>query len=497
MRTRKVMPGARSSPPGGLSVPSNSVIRSAQGAGRGVMSLVLATAILVGALVTASAPARADIGAWIVVDMETGAVLDQHAARRQWYPASITKLMTAYLAFKAMREGRADKTSVVTVSANAHSMPPSKIGFKPGTRITLDTALKMLIVKSANDIAVAVAEAIGGSEPGFIAMMNEEARRLGMSATHFVNPHGLPDNGQVSSARDLAVLARALWREFPEHRSYFQVAGLRLGKKLLKSANREFLARVPGANGMKTGYVCNSGLNVVVTATRGGRTVMAVILGAASGVERAAKARVLLDKGFRARSGRTLSQLTGVSGRPPANGYCKRNKRPDAEELMATYSGTSGRAGGSVLSFAASGVSRPPALQGLAQPVQSDDDDVPTTENGKTDWARVMDEVIGPRQRDFAPIRVSVAVPAGATPPASRGRSRVRDRDGFRWRCRAWHSPADAKALRGVCRKRRAGRGAILVPSTAPAGDGEPRPGSIFRGKPLVIVPRPLAAPRP
>lgn len=318
-----------------------------------------------------------------------------------------------------------------------------------------------------------------------------------MSATHFVNPHGLPDNGQVSSARDLAVLARALWREFPEHRSYFQVAGLRLGKKLLKSANREFLARVPGANGMKTGYVCNSGLNVVVTATRGGRTVMAVILGAASGVERAAKARVLLDKGFRARSGRTLSQLTGVSGRPPANGYCKRNKRPDAEELMATYSGTSGRAGGAVLSFAASGVSRPPALQGLAQPVQSDDDDVPTTENGKTDWARVMDEVIGPRQRDFAPIRVSVAVPAGATPPRVAGvpASAIATVSGG---VAAPGIPLPTpKPFAVSAGNDGPAAGAILVPSTAPAGDGEPRPGSIFRGKPLVIVPRPLAAPRP
>ncbi|MAA99552.1 MAG: D-alanyl-D-alanine carboxypeptidase [Stappia sp.] len=479
-------------------MPSNAVIRLAMGAGRGVLSLVLAMVLFAGVLAAGSAPARAGIGAWIVVDMETGAVLDQQAARRQWYPASITKLMTAYLTFKAMREGRADKTSVVTVSANAHSMPPSKIGFKPGTRITLDTALKMLIVKSVNDIAVAVAESIGGSEPGFIAMMNEEARRLGMSATHFVNPHGLPDNGQVSSARDLAVLARALWREFPEHRHYFQVAGLRLGNKLLKSANREFLARVPGANGMKTGYVCNSGLNVVVTATRGGRTVMAVILGAASGVERAAKARVLLEDGFRTRSGRSLDQLTGVSGRPPADGYCKRNERPSAEDLMAAYAGGGSRSGGSVLSFAAAGVSRPPALQGLAAPVAGDDDDdVPTKENGKTDWAKVMDEVIGPRQRDNAPIRVSVAVPAGATPPRVAGvpASAIATVSGG---VAAPGIPLPTpKPFTVAAGNDGPAAGAILVPSSPSSADAAPKPGSIFRGKPLVIVPRPLAAPRP
>ncbi|MHC5655474.1 D-alanyl-D-alanine carboxypeptidase family protein [Stappia sp. ICDLI1TA098] len=438
--------------------------------------------------------ARAEVASWIVVDMESGGVISQKAARRQWYPASITKLMTAYVTFKAMREGRASARSVVTVSANAHAMPPSKMGFKPGTRLTLDSALKMVIVKSANDVAVSIAESVGGSEPAFIELMNAEARRLGMSATHFVNPHGLPDPGQISSARDLALLARTLWREFPEHRHYFQVAGIRVGNKVLKSANREFLARVPGANGMKTGYVCNSGLNVVVSATRGGRTVLAVVLGAASGVERAAKARELIDDGFDKRGGRSVEQLTGVSGGPPPDGYCKRNPRPTAEELLAAYGNR--KSGGSVLAFVGGGISRPPALQGISQPAaDAEDDEVPQTAGGKTDWAKVMDEVIGPRQRVDEPLRVSLGVPADANSPkiaAGVAAAAVAVGVPIPGAPMPQSKPALIEASAAV-----SGAGGIRRSVEHGTAAGQAAPGAIFRGKPLVLVPRPLAAPRP
>lgn len=435
-------------------------------------------------LVLPAAPARADIGAWIVVDMDSGAVLDQKQALRQWYPASITKLMTAYLTFKAIREGRATPQSAVTISANAHAEPPSKMGFKPGTRISLESALKMLIVKSANDVAVAVAESIGGSEPAFIQMMNAEARRLGMSATRFVNPHGLPDNRQVSSARDLAVLARAVWREFPEYRSYFNLAGIRVGKKALRSANREFLLRVQGANGMKTGYICNSGLNVVVSATRGGRTVMAVILGAASGVERAAKARVLIDDGFKARGGRSLDQLTGAAGKPPADGYCKRNTRPEAGELMAAFARKPRSS--SILSFARGDLNgggiRRSIVAAPAPSGQVGSLTVPLRTDGKTDWAKVMDAVIGPRLRDYETVAVSTAAPSAAIAPQVVDGAPVL-------------VPGTPKP---VAKPLAVAAGLASVPAVAePVAQQPAKPGAIFRGEPLLIAPIPPQNPRP
>ncbi len=451
---------------------------------RPVRNFVLCAALAMLAL--PAIPARADIGAWIVVDMDSGAVLDQKQALRQWYPASITKLMTAYVTFKAIREGRATLQSAVTISANAHAEPPSKMGFKPGTRISLESALKMVIVKSANDVAVAVAEAIGGSEPAFIGLMNAEARRLGMSATRFVNPHGLPDNRQVSSARDLAVLARAVWREFPEHRAYFNFAGIRVGKKTLRSANREFLLRVQGANGMKTGYICNSGLNVVVSATRGGRTVMAVILGAASGVERAAKARALIDAGFKDRGGRSVDQLSGVSGKPPADGYCKRNSRPKAEELMAAFARKTRSP--SVLSFArgdlnGGGIRRSIVAAPAPSPSgQVGSSTVPKRADGKTDWAKVMDTVIGPRRRAYEAVPVSTAAPRTAVAPRIVAGEPVL-------------VPGTPKPL---AKPLAVAADLARVPAVAASVAQQPaKPGAIFRGEPLLIAPIPLQNPRP
>lgn len=378
--------------------------------------LVVAAAMAMSAGVVSS---RAEIGAWIAIDADSGEVLEQRDSTRQWYPASITKLMTAYIAFKAIRDGQAQFDSVVTMSKNAASEPPSKMGFKVGTQLTLDNALKMLLVKSANDIAVAVAEAIGGSEPAFIAMMNQEAQRLGMTATRFVNPHGLPDDGQLSSARDLAVLARALWREFPQYRGYFNHTAIRHGKSILKSANREYLLRVRGANGLKTGYICNSGYNVAVSATRGGRTVIAVVLGAGSGLERAAFSRQLVDRAFARRGGRSIEALRTVAGGPPPAGYCKRNKRMSAEELVAAY-GTTTISKSPLLTFAGAGsnTGNRPLLPGVNISSDGDDDEeVPKTKGRKTDWGEVMDRIIGPRHSDIQAITVSTGVPGGASAP--------------------------------------------------------------------------------
>jgi D-alanyl-D-alanine carboxypeptidase len=279
--------------------------------------------------------------AYIVVDVNAAAVIAHSNADKLWYPASVTKLMTAYLTFEALKAGRLKLTSPVKVTANALAEPPSKMGFRVGTVMTVDNALKMMIVRAANDIAVAIAETVGGTEAKFVAMMNAEAGRLGMNSTRFTNPNGLPDDRMHTTARDLAVLARAVWMEFPEYRALFKIPAIRSGKRILRSQNK-LLEHYRGANGMKTGFICASGFNMVATATRNGRTLLAVVLGADSSNERAETAAKLLNQGFggwpslnrQSLSGFASSQARGV----PVNlrqAVCgKRPARGEDDELV-------------------------------------------------------------------------------------------------------------------------------------------------------------------
>ncbi|GAB4512331.1 MAG: hypothetical protein Tsb0019_08820 [Roseibium sp.] len=375
------------------------------GSQTGRLTIVFATLFLL-ALGLPSAPARADIGAFVLIDANSGAVIEEDNATRKWYPASLTKMMTAYVTFKAIREGRASLNSAVVQSKNSLAEPPSKMGFKVGTRFTVDTALKIILIKSANDVAVALGEAIAGSEAGFIDMMNAEARRLGMTSTHFTNPHGLPDNRQVTTARDMAILAMALRRDFPESRKFYDHPGIRFGKKTLRSANREFLLRVPGANGMKTGYICNSGYNVAASVTRGSRTLIAVVLGAGSGLERTAFARQLFDDGFRKRGGRNITSLSGSAGGPPADGYCRRNKSPGPKGYMARFDMENEKQGG-FLFFKAN-----------RQDAKVDEAGF-TLANGKPDWAKILDRTLGPRRIAYKPLQVALGNPTEAPTPGS------------------------------------------------------------------------------
>ena len=271
--------------------------------------LSLLAALLAITVVFAPINARADIAAYVVFDARKGTVIEQKNAMRPWHPASLTKLMTTYVTFHALRDGRLKPNSPVIYSANARKQPPSKMGFKTGTILTVDNALKMIIVKSANDVATALGEAVAGSEAAFVAEMNRHARRLGMTSTRFANPHGLPNRSQITTARDFGLLARALHHEFPRYQHYFRIGAIKLGKRTLRSHN-VMLRHYQGADGMKTGYICDSGLNLVASATRGGRRVIAVIMGARSGYQRAAITRVLLDRGFSRTTG-----LFGSSGR--------------------------------------------------------------------------------------------------------------------------------------------------------------------------------------
>nr|WP_255699850.1 D-alanyl-D-alanine carboxypeptidase family protein [Jiella avicenniae] len=234
----------------------------------------------------------------IVVDVATGKVLSQQSATERRYPASTTKLMTAYLALGALRDGKVQLDSPVVVTRLAANQAPSKMGYPAGSVIRLDNALKMMLVKSANDIAMAIGQSLAdGSEEGFVEMMNAEAARLGMKDTRYINPNGLPGDGQHSSAKDLAILAVRIRREFPAFSGYFDIEAISNGKSLMKNGNK-LLGRFAGADGMKTGYICASGFNLVSSATRDGRTLVAVVLGANGTIERERLSAAILQAGF-------------------------------------------------------------------------------------------------------------------------------------------------------------------------------------------------------
>ncbi len=233
----------------------------------------------------------------LVIDVDSGQVLSESQATANWYPASLTKLMTVYVALHAVRDGRVSMDTPFVVSLRAARMPASKMGFQPGVEVTLDNALKMLMVKSPNDVAVTVAEGVSGSVEAFADEMNAAAARLGLRESHFVNPNGLPDVRQVSSARDMAMIGRALLREFPEYSDIFGIGALQLGDQIIRTHNG-LIGRYPGADGMKTGFTCAAGFNVVASATHGGRRLIAVVLGSPSARERTAEAAALFDKAF-------------------------------------------------------------------------------------------------------------------------------------------------------------------------------------------------------
>ena len=261
--------------------------------------------------------ASAQATPYLVVDADSDQVLMENEATAPWYPASLTKLMTVYVALDAVRSGKLTLDTPLVMSARAARMPPSKMGFRPGTQVTLDNALKMLMVKSPNDVAVMVAEGVSGSVEAFAGDMNADAQRLGMHESHFVNPNGLHNPDHVSSARDMAIVARALLREFPDHADLFSIGALQLGRQYIPNHNG-LLGRYPGADGMKTGFTCPAGFNVVASATQHGRRLIVVVLGAPTAKTRNQEAADLFDRGFAMGGGSgSLESLPSGSGSPP------------------------------------------------------------------------------------------------------------------------------------------------------------------------------------
>ena len=246
--------------------------------------------------------AEAQVGsaryASLVMDAASGQVLSAANADEPRYPASLTKMMTIYMLFEALRDRRVSLDEFVPVSQHSASMPPSKLGLVPGTSITVEQALLGLVTKSANDAASALGELMGGGdEDRFAQMMTLRARALGMSRTTFRNASGWPDPEQVTTARDLALLARHLIQDYPQEYHYFSVPSFMFHGRLIPNHDR-MLQTYPGADGLKTGYIDASGCNLVTSAVRGDVRLIGVVMGTVNGYERDTHMAYLLDGGF-------------------------------------------------------------------------------------------------------------------------------------------------------------------------------------------------------
>lgn len=274
---------------------------------------LLISCLLVLALVAEPLPAMAAKRGFsaIAVDARTGKVLVARDADAQRYPASITKVMTLYVLFEEMKAGRLKKTSRLKVSAKAARQPPSRLGLKSGQTITVDDAIKALVTRSANDVAMVVAENVSGSQEAFAKRMTATARELGMTRTRYRNPSGLPDKAQVTTARDIATLSLRIQRDFPQYYSYFRIRSFVYKGTRIGNHNR-LLGTFRGTDGIKTGYINASGFNLTTSVVRGNKRLIGVVIGAPSAGARNRYMTAMLEPLFaKAQNGRNIASYAG------------------------------------------------------------------------------------------------------------------------------------------------------------------------------------------
>jgi D-alanyl-D-alanine carboxypeptidase (penicillin-binding protein 5/6) len=248
----------------------------------------------------------------LLMDATTGEVLYSRQADAERFPASITKVMTLYLVFERLAAGQLRLDEPVTMSARAAAQRPSKLGLRAGQTLSVDQAIRALATKSANDVAYALAEHLAGSETRFAELMTRRARQLGMSRSRFVNPHGLPDGRQVTTARDIATLSLAMIRDFPQYYGYFQQQQFVFDGRVLPNHNH-LLRTMPGVDGIKTGYTNAAGFTLAASAVRDGRRLVAVVLGGPSRTARDGNVETLLASGFAVMAGRKRGERTQVA----------------------------------------------------------------------------------------------------------------------------------------------------------------------------------------
>ncbi|MCG6658811.1 D-alanyl-D-alanine carboxypeptidase [Halomonas campisalis] len=268
-------------------------MRSSHRVRLGAVAVVLLSCLLL-TIKTAHANPRY---AAIVIDVESGDVLHSANADATRYPASLTKMMTLYMLFEALERGDLRLDSPLPVSAYAASRQASKLYVKAGSTLPVETAIQALVIRSANDVAVVVAEALGGSEENFGRMMTDKARQLGMPRTTFRNPNGLPDAGQTTTARDMATLSIRVMQDFPQYYHYFSQTRFSWNGQTITGHNR-LLGSYPGADGLKTGFIRASGFNVATSAVRDDRRIVSVVMGGFTAASRDAHMADLLDRGY-------------------------------------------------------------------------------------------------------------------------------------------------------------------------------------------------------
>lgn len=292
------------------SVKSPSIVRFTA-----IFRLFVFSMIIIAASVALNTSAHAKYASF-VIDADTGEVLHGTNQDTRNYPASLTKMMTLYLIFERLEDKRWTLKTPLKVSRRAAAQPASKLGLVPGSTISVKDAILALAVKSANDVATTVAENIAGKERSFALKMTAKARSLGMKKTTFRNASGLPHRAQMSTARDMSVLARALLRDFPQHYHYFSTKSFRWKKRTYKTHNK-LLKTYPGSDGFKTGYIRAAGYNLVSSATRDGRRIIGVVFGGRSSKHRNAHMARLLDKGFAKLSGgKATMQIASAPAAP-------------------------------------------------------------------------------------------------------------------------------------------------------------------------------------
>ncbi len=286
-------------------------------------------------VVLVPAVVRAAPFAAVVMDARTGEVLQSTNADTRLHPASLTKMMTLYIAFEAVKRGEITLDTMVTVSANASAEPPSKLGLRPGQRIALRHLIRAAAIRSANDAATAIGEAIEGSEAAFARRMNRTAQALGMTRTTFRNMHGLTQDGHMSTARDMTILGRRLLFDHPEYYNLFSRRSADAGVAQVVNTNRRFLDSYRGADGIKTGYTRAAGYNLTASAERGNKRIIVTVFGGTSTAQRNARVAELMDAGFRAAPNRARTV------RPPAPDYSV----SEDEVLMSSAGATAVPAG--------------------------------------------------------------------------------------------------------------------------------------------------------
>ncbi|WP_236034006.1 D-alanyl-D-alanine carboxypeptidase family protein [Belnapia mucosa] len=392
------------------------------------MRLGAVTALAVTCSLATPSPARAQIGSErysaIVTEARSGNILIAASPDEQRYPASLTKMMTVYMAFEALRDGRSTLDSTIRVSSNAASMAPSRLGLTPGMSLTVEEAILALVTKSANDAAAALGEHLGGgSEERFAQMMTLKARALGMTRTTFRNASGLPDPDQTTTARDMALLGRRLMQDFPERYAFFSTPHFVFRGRTHWNHNR-LLQEYEGADGIKTGYVNDSGFNLVASAQRDGVRLIAAVFGGQTGRERDRHMMALLDQGFSQMGVSPMARRNLPTMMASAHAASLAQARAGRRLLAASAPAPAARVAATsrpVLRLTAAPVrvqpaARPPLLRNVTTRAPR------ITARMEQGDAGGRASVAAPRSAKVAPIRPANAAPAPTTRHAKRAR---------------------------------------------------------------------------